>query len=129
LSNLERWSELGNDTFDYERFFRNTVRLLEDCNDPWVIETLEYITRCVLHYHDAYSNYVILREAPSLNRRRPHVKVRDIESESDDSDDDATLILRQRAASRLLAAGQAAGVPDEVSGIHLLIRFYQSTIE
>ena len=62
------------------------------------------------------SNYDNLRETPSLNRRRPHIKFRHAESENDDSDDDAALILRQRAASRVPAAGQAAGVPVEMPG-------------
>jgi hypothetical protein len=70
------------------------------------------------------SNHVILRETPSLNRRRPQVKVRDIESESDGSDDDAALILRQRAARRLPATGQAAVVPSEVHCISVPITFY-----
>ena len=48
LSDLERWTDIANDSFEYEHFFTNCTKLFtKDPNDPWVIETVNFITRSV----------------------------------------------------------------------------------
>jgi len=45
LSSAEKWSCWDED-FDYKTFFNRVVRMFEkDADDPWVVETLDYVNR------------------------------------------------------------------------------------
>jgi hypothetical protein len=64
------------------------------------------------------------RETPSLIRRRPSAKHREqVESEDEVGDDEASLILQQRAARRALAV--AGANPVSYLALHILITHMQ----
>jgi len=45
MTSLENWSHAPADSFNYPRFFKNVLSLFRDPQDPWVIDTLSFLTK------------------------------------------------------------------------------------
>ncbi|KAI9461998.1 hypothetical protein BJY52DRAFT_1185340 [Lactarius psammicola] len=81
LSDIRNWGDITQSSFNYQKFFKNIVKLFHNRDSTWVKETLEYLTS----------------ELPALKRRRSgHNEDTNSDSDQDSEDDMETILAQQR---------------------------------
>ncbi|KAH9166552.1 hypothetical protein EDB89DRAFT_1984315 [Lactarius sanguifluus] len=81
LSDIGNWGDISRSSFQYQRFFKNIIKLFRNRDSAWVIETLKYLTN----------------ELPTLKRRcRGHNNDPDSDPDQDSEDETETMLAQQR---------------------------------
>jgi len=118
LCSLDGW-DTEDRFFKLNVFFDKCVGLFtEDPNDPWVIDTLQFLTR-YFHLIFLFSSLFITissRQMPALTRRGKRILPEDNEDNEDDLGNIGTVgILAQRAARREAAQEQEVAQAHEAA--------------
>jgi hypothetical protein len=115
LSSLDSW-DTEDRFFKLDIFFDKCVRLFtEDPNDPWVTDTLNFLTR-YLRLTLFSSLLILFRQMPALTRRGKRPLPTDLEEEEGDLGNiELVGILAQRAARREAAQEQEAAQAQEAA--------------